>query len=77
MESASKLKHTAWWLTDIQRTINMFNRCIQQCRDRNSIRIEMSEIFSPLLGVLFEPIMYLQRYNAGKLRLTRSDTASS
>lgn len=74
MESAGKLKHTAWWLTDIQRKINLFNRCIQQCRDRNSIRIEMSEIFSPLFGVLFEPIMYLQGYNAGKLCLTGSYT---
>jgi hypothetical protein len=34
--------------------------------------MEMSEVFSPLLGVLFDSITYLQRYNAGKLCLTGS-----
>jgi hypothetical protein len=30
------------------------------------MRIEMSEIFEPALGILFESIMYLQKHYSGK-----------
>ena len=67
MESANKLKRTTRWLTELRRKIELFNRCVQQCDDQNSMRMEMSEVFNPLFGVLFESIQYLQRYNAGKI----------
>lgn len=74
MESANKLKRTTRWLTDLRRKVELFNRCVQQCEDQNSMRMEMSEVFSPLLGVLYESVMYLQRYNAGESCLTGSYT---
>lgn len=54
------------WLTDLRRKIELFNRCVTQCDNENSMRMEMSEIFSPLLGILHESIMYLQRHSSGK-----------
>ena len=30
------------------------------------MRIEMSEIFEPALGILFESITYLQKHHSGK-----------
>jgi hypothetical protein len=53
-------------MTDLRRKIELFNRCVRQCDDQNSMRMEMSEVFSPLLGILHDSIAYVQRHNAGK-----------
>jgi hypothetical protein len=53
-------------MTDLRRKIELFNRCVRQCDDQNSMRMEMSEVFSPLLGILHDSIAYVQRQNAGK-----------
>jgi hypothetical protein len=62
-------------MTDLRRKVELFNRCVEQCEDANSMRMEMSEIFSPLLAILYESIRYLQRYYSGKLE--RSPTSGS
>ena len=67
IESSSKLKRTNRWMTELRRKIELFNRCVEQCEDANSMRMEMSEIFDPLLAILHQSIRYLQRHNTGKL----------
>jgi hypothetical protein len=54
-------------MTELRRKIELFNRCVEQCEDANSMRMEMSEIFDPLLAILYQSIKYSQKYNAGKL----------
>jgi hypothetical protein len=69
LESPEKLKRTARWLTELRRKVELFNRCVVQCDDENSMRMEMSEVFSPLLGIFHDTIVYQQRYYAsGYLR---------
>jgi hypothetical protein len=41
------------------------------------MRMEMSEIFSPLLGILHDSIVYLQRHSAGGEILNLSAMLSS
>src|SRR5271168_8067 len=45
IESSNKLKRTNRWMTELRRKIELFNRCVEQCEDANSMRMEMSEIF--------------------------------
>ena len=67
IDSSDKLKRTTRWMTDLRRKVELFNRCVEQCDNANSMRMEMSEIFSPILAILHESIKNLQRHNAGKL----------
>jgi hypothetical protein len=67
IESSNKLKKTNKWMTELRRKVELFNRCVEQCEDANSMRMEMSEIFDPLLAILYQSIKYSQKYNAGKL----------
>jgi hypothetical protein len=67
IESSNKLRKTNKWMTELRRKVELFNRCVEQCEDANSMRMEMSEIFDPLLAILYQSIKYLQKYNAGEL----------
>jgi hypothetical protein len=67
IDSSNKLKCTTRWMTDLRRKVELFNRCVEQCENANSMRMEMSEIFSPILAILHESIKYLQMHITGKL----------
>ena len=67
IDSSNKLKRTTRWMTDLRRKVELFNRCVEQCENANSMRVEMSEIFSPILAILHDSIKYLQMHIIGKL----------
>jgi hypothetical protein len=65
IESPDKLRRTTKWLRDLRRKVELFNGYIVQSIDEESMGTEMSEIFNPLLGILHDSIVCLQRHYTG------------
>jgi hypothetical protein len=55
-------------MNDYRRQIELLISSLRQTTKQGGtpMRIEMSEIFEPALGILFESITYLQKHHSGK-----------
>ena len=59
------------WMNDLRRNLELLVQAVRDSTDRpdrdlNSVRMELLEVFDPILGIMHDSVVYLQRHYNGK-----------
>lgn len=65
LPQAGKLKNITTWLSNLRRSINALNQCVDNCTDENSARTQMTDVFDPLLALLTGLLKFQRTYVTG------------
>lgn len=74
ISSPQKFKLVVKWMNDLRRNLELLVGAVrrsleQQTISENSVRMELLEVFEPLLGVMHDSVIYLHRHFNGKIPL--------
>ena len=60
-----KLKRVTQWLGDLKRAVGSLNQAVQNFEDKNSVRIEVTDVFEPMLQLLADVIKFQNTWFTG------------